>query len=212
MYEMQLDEIVLGSRAILSRLNLSLCEGEVLCILGPSGCGKTTILNELAGLGATAPWQNNQPEVGYLFQEPRLLPWRTLKQNLMIVHPDGERVMSILKSVKLERYADYYPSQISLGMARRAALARCLLCEPDIVLMDEPLASLDMQTAHEMLVLISDLVGKDPRRSMIYVTHDPDEALAIGDQIAVLKGSPASLFFYGEAKELDLATLETMLR
>lgn len=215
MFEWHVKGLSYQNTPILGDIRQSLNPGENHCIIGPSGSGKTTLLNMLAGLGeksAQVEWLNNTPQIGYLFQQPRLLPWRTLRQNLMIVKEDALLVEEMLEAVKLQEYADYFPTQISLGMARRAALARCLLLEPDLILMDEPLVSLDTPTAEEMRRLIQKLVCQNPNRCLIYVTHDLDEALQMGDQVTVMGGKPAQVIFSSVTEGLNKEVLETQLR
>ncbi|MGI1670108.1 MAG: ATP-binding cassette domain-containing protein [Neptuniibacter sp.] len=204
-----------GSKQVLASIEVTLEPGRSLCIVGPSGCGKTTLLNALSGLEGgdkAVLWKNGTPEIGYLFQQPRLLPWRTLKQNLMLVEADESKVLSMLDAVNLEEYVDYFPTRISLGMARRASLARCLLLNPDLVLMDEPLVSLDSPTAQQMRQLIQKLICEDPQKNLIYVTHDLEEALEIGDQIIVLGNSPSEIVFSADASDLSKEMLESELR
>lgn len=215
MIECRVDGRSFGNKQVLSSIDLSLESGSSLCIVGPSGCGKTTLLNALSDLNGakgSVTWKSNAPEVGYLFQQPRLLPWRTLKQNLMLVEADEGKVLTMLDAVNLNEYADYFPTRISLGMARRASLARCLLLNPDLVLMDEPLVSLDSPTAQQMRQLIQKLICEDEHKCLIYVTHDLDEALEIGDKIAVLGKSPSEIVFTADAKTLSKETLEQELR
>ncbi|MDF2180761.1 ATP-binding cassette domain-containing protein [Neptuniibacter sp. CAU 1671] len=204
-----------NDKPVLGEISLSLAPGESHCLIGPSGFGKTTLLNILADLdvdGVKANWKSGKPHIGYLFQQPRLLPWRTLRENLLLVKDDLPAVDEMLEAVNLQGYGDYYPSRISLGMARRAALARCLLMEPDLVLMDEPLVSLDTPTAAQMRRLIKRLVCDHPTRCLIYVTHDLEEALQMGDRISVLGGKPAQLVFSARSGELSREILEHKLQ
>ncbi|MCP4595841.1 ATP-binding cassette domain-containing protein [Neptuniibacter sp.] len=214
MFEWSISGRQYAGQSVLGSLNLALERGETHCLVGASGCGKTTLLTTLAGLesGGDLKWNGKTPEIGYLFQQPRLLPWRTLKQNLMLIEPDEGRVLSMLEAVNLVDYTEYFPTRISLGMARRAALARCLLLEPDLVLMDEPLVSLDAPTAKQMRQLIQNLICKDPERCMIYVTHDLDEALEIGDKISVLGNSPSEIVYTANADDLSRESLEEILQ
>lgn len=213
-YKFKSGKISYGDETILEPIALELKAGSTVAILGSSGCGKTTLLNRLAGLSQRNElcWDRDGIDIGYLFQEPRLLPWRTVYQNLALIEPKKDKVEAILKAVKLEGYGDHYPSQISLGMARRVSLARCLLLDPEVVLMDEPLTSLDMSTSEEMRELISHLVCENPKRCMIYVTHDLDEALALADEVVVLKGRPATVYLHKDSKELDRSLLESALK
>jgi NitT/TauT family transport system ATP-binding protein len=229
MFEFKVDGLVLSDKQVLSPLNVKIETGETHCLLGPSGSGKTTLLNLMAGLQKqniksvqresgscdTAShfslWTPKTPEIGYLFQQPRLLPWRTVLQNLLLVEPNREIVIDFLKEVRLEEYIDYYPSRISLGMARRVALVRCLLLKPDLVLMDEPLTSLDLPTAREMRGLIKRLVCDHPTRSMIYVSHDLDEVLELGDRVSIIGGTPSRVIYENCIENVSRDQLEVLL-
>lgn len=223
MFEFTVEGLELSDKKILAALNIKLNPGETHCLLGPSGSGKTSLLNVMAGLQQESIvknvkgesqnlWSQRKPDIGYLFQQPRLLPWRTITQNLLLVEPNKEIVMHMLSEVRLQDYADYYPAKISLGMARRVALARCLLLKPELVLMDEPLTSLDLPTAREMRKLIKRLVCGHPTRSMIYVTHNLDEALELGDTVSVLGNAPAEVIYSNSINSLSREELETLLK
>ncbi|MEM5537922.1 ATP-binding cassette domain-containing protein [Neptuniibacter pectenicola] len=224
MFEFHVEGLALSQKQVLSALSIRVQPGETHCLLGPSGSGKTTLLNLMAGLAQENVealgngvkdknyWSPNPPEIGYLFQQPRLLPWRTIMQNLLLVEPDKEVVLNLLEEVKLQDYVDYYPAKISLGMARRVALVRCLLLKPELVLMDEPLTSLDLPTAREMRVLIKRLVCDHPTRSMLYVTHDLDEALELGDSVSVLGNVPAQVIYNSRIDEVSRNELEALLK
>ena len=223
MFKFTVEGLELSGQKILTALNIKLKTGETHCLLGPSGSGKTSLLNLMAGLKqenivANAKdenqnlWVQRKPQIGYLFQQPRLLPWRTILQNLLLVEPDEEVVLHMLDEVRLKDYADYYPAKISLGMARRVALARCLLLKPELVLMDEPLTSLDLPTAREMRRLIKRLVCDHPARTMIYVTHDLDEALELGDTVSVLGNAPAEIIYSNSIDTVSREALESLLK
>ncbi|MGY8872022.1 MAG: ABC transporter ATP-binding protein [Pseudomonadales bacterium] len=223
MFEFTVKGLELSDQKILAALNIKLNPGETHCLLGPSGSGKTSLLNVMAGLQQESIvknskdesqnlWLQRKPDIGYLFQQPRLLPWRTIVQNLQLVEPNKEVVLRMLNEVRLQDYADYYPAKISLGMARRVALARCLLLRPELVLMDEPLTSLDLPTAREMRKLIKRLVCDHPTRSMIYVTHNLDEALELGDTVSVLGNTPAEVIYSDSVNNLSREELETLLK
>ena len=183
------------------RLNLP--EGRFYAIVGPSGCGKTTLLNIAAGLDrafrgtvSLPAVRGREPMLGYVFQNPRLLPWRTVAENLALVLHDapdqGERVARWLREVGLEGLGSVYPSRLSVGMSRRAALARAFAVEPDLLLMDEPFVSLDEPTARQMRGLLRRILGAHPT-TVLFVTHDLREAIALADRILFLSRPPARL-------------------
>ncbi len=186
---------------VLGEIFTTICQGDRICLLGPSGIGKTTLLNAIAGLDGAMPDAavpgRNKMRVGYLFQEHRLLPWRTLRQNLAIVGAGDADIERLLASVGLAGYADHLPDQLSLGMARRAALARCLAIQPDLLLLDEPFASLDPVRATELKQLILDLLGRYPTMAMICVTHDARDATELANRLWYLDGQPACLQWDG---------------
>jgi len=196
---------------VLGEISLCFKQGETVCLLGPSGCGKTSLLNILAGLDKgyqDAAWQGAKPTVGYLFQQPRLLPWRTVLDNLLLVNPDKPRALVLLDAVGLADAANRFPAQLSLGMARRVALVRCLLLSPDVILMDEPLVSLDPAMTGQLRTLITRLVIEDPTKHLLYVTHDLDDAVQLGDRVMMLGGSPARITRTFKRDELSRTVLE----
>ena len=184
-----------ASRAILKDLHLTVGAEEFLCILGPSGCGKSTLLNVLAGLDKVYEGTVNVSagRVGYLFQEPRLLPWMTAEQNLDFALESckvpaargSELKTRYLAMTGLSEYRDYYPHQISGGMAQRLALVRALCVEPGILLMDEPFSGLDEITARRIR---SDLlkIWEETRKTIVFVTHNAYEACFLADRILVM--------------------------
>ncbi|MCG6658190.1 ABC transporter ATP-binding protein [Halomonas campisalis] len=189
--------IVADAHPVLGAIETSVNEGDRICLLGPSGIGKTTLLNLIAGLDASQAAMDQRIlkplRIGYLFQEHRLLPWRTLRQNLMLVGVRAPDVTEILSRVGLEGCADLLPDQLSLGMARRAALARCLAVDPDLLLLDEPFASLDPDRAEELQSLIAALLDARPAMAMICVTHEMRDAHRLANRVWYLDGRPARL-------------------
>ncbi|MBS67673.1 MAG: ABC transporter ATP-binding protein [Pseudomonas sp.] len=192
MLELRLD----GRHPVLGVIDAQVREGDRICLLGPSGVGKTTLLNGIAGLDPQLRPMIGQRaglRVGYLFQEHRLLPWRTVRQNLALVGANPADIERLLAEVGLSGAADRLPDQLSLGMARRAALARCLAIRPDLLLLDEPFASLDAERTAELRGLIARLLDRQPGMAMICVTHDPRDADDLANRLWYLSGAPASL-------------------
>ncbi len=166
-------------------------------ITGPSGCGKSTLLNIVAGLDKDFEGKIDlgpgNPRVTFVFQTPRLLPWRTVRENLELALPPGDPRLAglpdMLERVGLTSAAGAYPEHISLGMQRRAALARGFITEPDILLMDEPFVSLDDPTALGLRELLIDLWSRRPT-TVLFITHDRAEAVMLGTRI--LRMAPGS--------------------
>ena len=182
---------------VLGEVFATIERGDRICLLGPSGIGKTTLLNAIAGLDKSVPEEavigRHKLRVGYLFQEHRLLPWRTLNANLQLVGASADEAETLLGQVGLSGYGNYLPDQLSLGMARRAALARCLAVKPDLLLLDEPFASLDPIMAGELKELIAGILDSHPEMAMICVTHDGADAEVLANRLWYLDGKPARL-------------------
>ena len=183
--------------SVLRDLDLTVGDGEFLCILGPSGCGKSTLLNILAGLdrGFTGTMERAPGRVGYLFQEPRLLPWLTADGNLDFalrsckVPPERWEGLKAryLAMAGLSSNRGFYPHQISGGMAQRLALVRALCVEPGILFMDEPFSGLDEITARRIrLDLLA--IWRETRKTVVFVTHNAYEACFLADRILVMSG------------------------
>ena len=183
-----------AGRPVLGPIRLALAQGQRVAILGPSGIGKTTLLRIVAGLDAD--FEGTVTEIGrttVVFQEPTLLPWRTALENITL--PAGvtaEAARDLMAEVGLSGMDALYPRQLSLGQQRRLALARAFAPSPSTLLMDEPFASLDAETAGRMLELTAALLGR-AGASLIFVTHDPAEAAHLKAQALTLQGSPATL-------------------
>lgn len=183
-----------GPVEVLGALTLSVARGERLALLGPSGIGKSTLLRILLGLDREFEGRLDAPErTAPVFQEPLLLPWRKARANLTIparITPDAAEAW--LARVGLAGLGDRYPRQLSLGQQRRLGLARGFAAGPDILLMDEPFASLDAGTAGRMVAL-TDAMLAETGAGLVLVTHDPREAEALGARALTLAGRPARL-------------------
>jgi NitT/TauT family transport system ATP-binding protein len=192
-----------GSRlTVLRDVAFHLEGGDFAVLFGPSGCGKTTLLNIVAGLDTdftgSVRLGGKRPgdlRVGYVFQEPRLLPWRSVFDNVALVQPagpDSVAVSPLLDRVGLAGFHDAFPAQLSVGMARRAAIARAFAVEPELLLMDEPFVSLDEATAVRMRAQLIELWQSRPTR-VLFVTHNLREAVELGDRILLLSAAPGRL-------------------
>ncbi len=189
-----------GARQALADIDLHVASGEFVCLLGPSGCGKTTLLNILAGLdiadaGSVRVGDSASPPVtSYMFQEPRLLPWRTVRGNLRFVLDEtkaaaNEKVEFWLERVGLGGRGPDFPRQLSIGQRQRVAVARALIIQPDVLFMDEPFSSLDELTASRMREELLDL-WQELGCTVVFVTHNPLEAAFLADRIIVMSPGP----------------------
>lgn len=182
---------VFGSRAVLDGVDLSIARGEFVALLGASGTGKTTLLRILGALDRADSGTVLVPPVRtVVFQEPRLVPSRRVLANVTVGLPRGaatrETGLKALAEVGLEQHADAWPATLSGGEAQRAALARALVREPQLLLLDEPFAALDALTRLRMQDLVGDLVRRH-RPAVLLVTHDVEEAVRLADRVAVLR-------------------------
>jgi len=175
--------------------------GSFVVITGPSGCGKSTMLNIIAGLdddyeGSINFGVDAAPRVAFVFQTPRLLPWRTVYENIALVLPEGDprvaNIPELLERVGLSSAASAYPEMISLGMQRRVALARAFVLEPQFLLMDEPFVSLDDPTAQALRELLVKLWSSRPT-TVLFVTHDRAESVMLATRILRLSDGSASI-------------------
>lgn len=191
-------------------VNLSIPAGQFVAIVGPSGCGKTTILNMLAGLirptrGSVkrhgVEVQGTSKDIGYMLARSALSPWRTARRNVELgleirgvaKSERRERAMNLLGKVGLQGFENSYPSQLSQGMNQRVAIARTLAIDPDLWLMDEPFGALDAQTR---LTVQSEFVGlweEAANKTVIFVTHDLEEAVLLADRVIVMTARPGRI-------------------
>lgn len=216
-----------GPLAAVSNLTMKMEEGEFVSILGPSGCGKSTLLNVLAGLQRASSGSvslfgqrmDGQPhrDAGIVFQRPTLLPWLTVEENIL-VPIDAMRLKKadyvrhaaeLLKLVALEKFAKHYPDELSGGMQQRVSIARAMIHNPGLLLMDEPFAALDAMTRERMSVELQDIV-RETRQSVLFITHSIPEAVFLSDRVLMMSPSPGRFI---EEIAIDLPrprTLETM--
>jgi NitT/TauT family transport system ATP-binding protein len=180
---------------VLGELAFSLANGEVAALVGPSGCGKTTLLRIIAGLDRDFEGNVELPAhgtLGMVFQEPRLLPWRTVEQNVRLAAPQATDAAldTLFQALGLTGHREHYPGELSLGLARRVALARAFAVEPDLLLLDEPFVSLDDALAARLRDELADLVNRRPVTTLL-VTHNVEEAIGLADRLLLLSLSPA---------------------
>lgn len=185
----------------INNFELSLLSNKFTCLIGPSGCGKSTLLNIIANLDTEYQGniafgqQHEQASIGYIFQNPRLLPWRTVRENIELALTSKSSINlvdSLLESMQLLDKQDTYPAHLSLGMSRRVSLIRAFAINPDILLMDEPFVSLDAPTARQVRSLLVNLWQQRPH-TILFVTHDLREAITLADNIVFLSPSPMSV-------------------
>jgi NitT/TauT family transport system ATP-binding protein len=191
----------------LDSFDLTIADGEFICIVGPSGCGKTTLLRILAGLELPTAGtvditrrDSARPLTSMIFQETSIFPWRTVRNNVAYgldmrrVEPAARNriVDHFLELTGLAQFADAYPHQLSGGMKQRVSVARAFANDPEILLMDEPFAALDEQTK---IVLQQELLKlwSETKKTVVFITHSIDEALVLADRIIVLSGRPGKL-------------------
>ena len=188
-----------AQREVLGPLGFTLDAREILAIVGPSGCGKSTLLRIVGGLdpdyeGNLAWGDDGAPRIGTVFQAPRLLPWRTVRQNLDLVTPPGSvgGGDALLRTLGLWPARDAFASTLSVGMARRLAIARAFVVDPGLVLLDEPFVSLDEAMAAQARQVLLDAWRRRPLSALL-VTHDLVEAASLADRILLLSGGPARI-------------------
>lgn len=197
------------SRTILNQLDLKIHKREFICVIGPSGCGKSTLSRVIAGLDPYSagellvdgqPISGPSPERGMVFQGYTLFPWKSVKENVMfgplmkgISHASAEAAArEWISIIGLEKYQDHYPHQLSGGMKQRVAIARALVNQPKILLMDEPFGALDPHTRQKMQKHLMDL-WQNIDITIVFVTHDMDEAILLADRIVALKANPGEI-------------------
>ena len=205
-------EIELGGRQIVSPTSIEVRRGEFICIIGPSGCGKTTLLRGAAGFllptggrivrrDAQREWNVRRPsrDAAFVFQDygRALLPWRSVRGNVALSLEGSElpkaqreaRIDEVLQKVGLFAHADKFPAQLSGGMQQRTQIARCLAQSPSLLLMDEPFGALDAMTREGLQDEVARLAGSQGL-TVLFVTHDLEEAIYLGDRVIALRANP----------------------
>ncbi|WP_227271970.1 ABC transporter ATP-binding protein [Roseobacter weihaiensis] len=192
---------------VLGPLTFRVAPGETLAIVGPSGIGKSTLLRIVAGVDAAFDGNVERPAAtAFVFQEPTLLPWRSVLQNLLLLHPqlNPEAARTMLARVGLEGKDSLFPGQLSLGQQRRLSLARAFCGAPELLIMDEPFVSLDTETAETMLKLTEGLIAEH-HPATLFVTHDMREADRLADRVLTLRSHPAGAIVAGISSVADQA-------
>lgn len=211
--------LAFAKQQVFANMNLSLAPDGKLALLGPSGIGKSSLLKLLTGI--------HQPDsgsivcrakrIGYVFQEPRLLPWLSVKQNLLQVLVPykldkkvvEQRIEQLLVKVELSDFGNHYPHQLSGGMAQRVSLARAFAVEPDLLLMDEPLSALDPLIKNQLSQFIAEYVSQH-EAALIYVSHDVNETLPLVDAALLLQPQQDPVHYPVEHAD-DIARIQRIL-
>ena len=191
-----------ASTEALERIDLAIGDNDFLCILGPSGCGKSTLLRIVAGLEVPStgrvlldgqPVERPGPDRGMVFQSYTLFPWLTVRQNVLFgTRSTEDKATRLISQVGLKGFENHYPKQLSGGMQQRTALARALANDPRILLLDEPFGALDNQTRALMQELLLGIWEAD-RKTVLFVTHDIDEAIFMANRVAVMSARPGRI-------------------
>lgn len=183
-----------GALPVIDGWNLEFEKNERIAIVGPSGCGKTTFLKILADLDKdfSGKIEKSFKKIGFVFQEPRLIPWKSLKENLSFISDDENAITFFLKAMRLDGFEDYLPSRLSGGMKQRVNLVRAMMIDPDILILDEPFSSLDMPVKFGIINDINSLWNKKAF-SIITVTHDTKEAILMADRVLILSQRPSKI-------------------
>ncbi len=195
-----------GPVTAVSSLSAKIHDGEFVSVLGPSGCGKSTLLGVVSGLLKPSagqallggiPVKGPRPDVGVVFQRPTLLPWLTVMENVMVPVrtlklPQKEyaaRAEALIEMVGLHRFRNHYPNELSGGMQQRVGIARALVHDPKLLLMDEPFAALDAMTREKMSLELQ-RIWTDAKKTVLFITHSIPEAVFLSDRILVMSSSP----------------------
>lgn len=209
-----------GDEPVLADIDLRVEPGRIIALCGPSGCGKSTLLRLLAGLlrPAAGAIENSFPRVACVFQEPRLLPWRTAAENIAFgmkaFGTTGSTrratATALLRRLRLEGAGGRYPHELSGGMRQRVALGRALAVDPGLMLLDEPFSALDVGVRRELQTLLRTLLA-ERGLAAVFVTHDLAEALRIGDELIVMSPAPGRVVYRGTEFNLPASAVAAAL-
>jgi len=196
-------------KIVIDNISFSVQPGEIICLTGPSGCGKTTLLKIVSGLitPKSGIIQNQFKITSYVFQEPRLIPWKTCLENIifglkakkMRVEKRRYIALNLAKELGIDQAINQYPHQLSGGMQQRVALGRALAIEPDFLILDEPFSSLDMGRRRQLQDLILQLLI-NRNLAILLVSHDLPEAVRLGNKIIILSASPSKIVYEWKPK------------
>jgi len=189
-----------GDKTILENISLDIKKGDRIAILGQSGCGKTTLLNEIKDNNKAIT--KNYKDYSIVYQEPRLLPWKNILENVTLVCDDEQKAKKILTEVELKDHLDKIPCEISGGMKQRVSIARALSMEPEVLFLDEPFSALDLKIRVNLIkMLAAELTHIKTLKGLVYVTHNILDALLLASKVIVLGGTPSKIVY---EKEIDI--------
>jgi len=201
-----------GDLRVLDNISMDFLEGKITCILGPSGCGKSTFLNIISGLDAEYSGETEGFEgkdISFVFQEDRLIPWLKTKDNIELVlrrkykkEIRKELIHKYTSMMGIQEYLDFYPKELSGGMKQRASLARALSYGGEIIIMDEPFKALDLKIKNKLMADFRKIQHEESK-TVIFVTHDVDECLELGDYIYILTDKPSKTKSHFENKDIS---------
>lgn len=192
-----------GDKVIFKDFNLKIEDKKTLAILGGSGIGKTTLLKVMANLTDYHGEVTGIDKVSFVFAEDRLLAHKTVKENLLFVAPNATNIDELLSVSGLYEYKDAYPKTLSTGMARRVAILRAFVYQSDVLFMDEPFRSLDVSLKYKLMEFFKTLIVKD-KKTTVFVTHDPDEAVTLADRIIIISDG-GNIVYDEEVLDKDVA-------
>ncbi len=191
-----------GDIRVIEEVSLVVRRGEIVVLFGPTGCGKTTLLRMMAGVEKPSSREiaMNYRRVGFVFQDDRLVPWLSSRENVEMVCGDRERALEALKRVNLHDYAHLFPCELSGGMRKKLGIARALSVEPDLLLLDEPFSSLDFHVRWA----VADVIREHSKNSgVVLVTHDVEMAKRLGSRILILSRKPSKVIAEVEPQYLE---------